>query len=132
MIISVRPLYLVAGLVAALLAGACATTYWLTVEPTPTKIQENVHPGDKVVINTKAGTAYRLKVTQVTSEVLIGTSVSDAEKEVTIPFEQIEAIQLEAIARAPQSETTRAMMKDSAKSSALFLLLLLVVLVLAG
>ena len=130
MILSGRPLYLVAGLVATLMLGGCATTTttttWLRpVQPTPKKIQKRVHPGDKVVITTKADKKYTLEVAQITKDSIIGASTLEEQKEVTIPFEQIEAIHVERLRVVPTPESRAASGAQKALLGVLFVLIVL-------
>ena len=104
MILSTRPLYLVPVLVATLLLGGCATyptiRYYTVEPPTPKKIQKRVRPGQKVIITTKVDKDYVLHVTQVTSEAVIGTTLSEEKKELTIPIEEIETMKVERVETA--------------------------------
>jgi hypothetical protein len=92
---------LLAGLAIMLLVTGCETTgskiKTKTIKPIPTKIHKKVHVGDKVIITTRADKEYKLEVTQVTSEAVLGKSAMEKEKEVTVPFEQIKTIKLEKI-----------------------------------
>jgi transcription elongation GreA/GreB family factor len=63
-----------------------------TVLPDPALVQEKVDAGDTVTIRTYDGEKARLRVGKVSSKGLGGVSISEEEKGVTIPFEQIKTI----------------------------------------
>jgi len=92
---------LLTALAIMLLVSGCETAgsriKTKTIKPTPTKIQKKVHVGDKLIITTKADKEYKLEVTQVTSEAVLGKSATEEEKEVTVPFEQIKTVKVERI-----------------------------------
>ncbi len=92
-----------------------------TVKPKPAVIQKKVHAGDTVVIGTKDGKEFRLRVTQITdtgvaaivlaadtrvdfdasegSEAVVGKGSWSADEEIEIPFDQIATIEGEMVWR---------------------------------
>ena len=119
------------GLAIMLLVSGCETTgsriKTKTIKATPTKIQKKVHVGDKLIITTREDKEYKLEVTQVTSEAVLGKSAMEKEKEVTVPFEQIKTIKVEKIV-----DTYRLDAVGSLLAQGLALLGLIAVLVLLG
>ena len=93
-----RILILLIQVVGFLLASGCETldvTKRKTIQPEPAVIQKEVHVRDKVVIGTKDdGEKIRVRVTEVTSEAVVGTKTwKKSGEEIKIPFEQIRTIQ---------------------------------------
>lgn len=125
MTLAVQPLYLVTALVGILLVSGCQTPgtkiKLATVEPEPAVIQKKVHAGDDVVIGTKDGKEFSLRVTQVTdagvaalviaadtrvdfdasegSAAVVGKGTWSAGEDIEVPFDQIATIESEKIVK---------------------------------
>ena len=125
MTLAVQPLCLITALVGILLVGGCQTSgtkiKLVTVEPEPAVIQKKVHAGDDVVIGTKDGKEFSLRVTQVTdagvaalviaadtrvdfdasegSAAVVGKGTWSAGEDIEVPFDQIATIESEKIVK---------------------------------
>ena len=127
-----RPLWFLLALLWILVSGCqtIGTTVKLeTVEPEPAVIQKKVHVGDDVVIGTKDGKEFSLRLTQVTdagvaglvlaadtvvdfdagegAEAVADKSASGVGEEIEIPFDQIETIEIEKIVKVKRADTDK-------------------------
>jgi len=81
-------------IMSALLLSACYKFVKTTepIEPEPPEIQHEIGEGSRVYIQTKDGRALTLKVSQVTSEAIIGIEIGLPEVFEAVPFDQIETL----------------------------------------
>lgn len=125
MTFAAKLLYVVTALLAILLVSGCETVGTKVkskpVKPEPAVIQKKVHVGDDVVIGTKDGKEFRLRVTQVTSEAVVGKRTSGEYEEIEVPFEEIETIEIEKIVKARRVDDLKVWEWGAAGVAAIFL-----------
>jgi len=80
-------------LAAFLFSTACITTRVITIEPQSDTIQNELKKGDIVNITTKKGLSFKLRITDLSSEAIIGLTTGRNRRELRVLFSEIAKIE---------------------------------------